>query len=39
MVDCVAEWDKLLPHYAPFTGERIDDYVSENYDDCVLCSK
>ncbi len=36
MNHCVAEWDTLLPGYAPFSASRVTEYVSENCDDYDL---
>src|SRR5262249_46391678 len=31
--DCEAQWEKLFPGNAPFSGATIHDYVTENCDD------
>jgi hypothetical protein len=34
--DCLSEWNKILPNFAPFSGSAVADYVTENCDDFAL---
>jgi hypothetical protein len=33
MENCETQWNKLFPNHAPFSGQSIGDYVTENCDD------